>query len=978
MTPLSDLAQVVRAALAGFDQHERLLRLHTPLGPQVLLAEQAVITESIGPCEGVVGFRIEMTALSVSAHLELDALMGRAVRLDLLTAASRSRLRSFHGHVTHASVLGSDGGFARYALVIEPWLSLLAHRVDSRCFQGMSVPGIVEQVFAHYQQRGALMPAWRWALADPQSYPERSLCIQYQESDLAFISRLLREEGLFWWFEHEAQADDTLGRHTLVMADHNGALSPVQPERVRYTQTLASVSEDGLHHWMPMRRSHVAQVGLASWDYRSVGLRPVHAQANDACASAHTGWIDVPGVYAYEDSAQGERLARRWLDALSSRAHRVQGHSRARHLHAGGHFVLDGAPWQPPGADPAQRYAVLRVVHRVRNNLAADAQAALERASAAPEAPHYDNDIMALPLSQPVRAAVLDDIEGQVLLQPRPTVVGAQTAVVVAPAQAPVYTDRDHRIKIQFHWQRGSRSSHRLDSDDGRDDAPANEASGTWVRVAESWAGDDWGTNFVPRTGQEVVVQFLDGDIDRPVVVGAVYNGSGHPDAQGNQVGAGAAGATGNAPAWFAGGQGAAGPGPQALHEGHRHAAVLSGYKSQELPHSQDGAGGYNQLVFDDTPGQARIELSSTQAHSQLQLGHLLHQRDNQRLHPRGHGAELRTQAWGAVRAGCGLLLSAYAQSGGSTQAGQQLQAHQAHTQLSQGLQRQHALAHSARQHQAHTDTQPQPQQLINHEAWQATLQELQATASHGAASGTPIGGGQGTVQAWSRPHLLACAPAGLVFTTPAHHLVAAGRSVSVTAGQDLSHTAWGGHRVMAAQGIVGYTAGRAAGAQAAAHTGIRLHAASGPVQSRSASAATHIAARGRIDVASTHAHIHMQAPRHLLLVGAGSALRIEGGHITLSTPGRAQFRASVRSLEGPGDASVPGIEMAAVAPLNLPPQPLQVTLVDPDGGSPANEAIKLRAADGTEHHLNAAGGSAVIPSFKPGLAKLTQTARHD
>ncbi len=912
MTNLSDLAQVVRAALAGFNQHDRQLRLHTPLGPEVLLAEEATITESIGPSDGVCGFRIELTALSVSAHLALDDLIGQGVRLDLLTAASRGPLRPFHGHVTRASLLGADGGFARHGLVIEPWLSLLTHRVDSRCFQGLSVMGIIDQVFARYQAQGALRPAWRWALADPAAYPERSLCIQYQESDLDFVARLLREEGLFWWFEHEAGEDRTLGRHTLVIADHNGALAPAAPERVRYTQAVASTAEDSLHHWDEQRRAHVAQVCLASWDYRSVGERPVQAAeaGAGACAAAGTAWADVPGLYAYEDSAQGERLTRRWMDALAARAHLAHGRGSARHLAPGQHFTLAEHPRHPGG--PHDRYAVLRVVHQARSNLGPARPDAPPDPT--PDTPIYHQHLLALPLSQSVRAAVLDDIEGRVLLQPRPTVVGAQTAVVVAEGDAPVHTDRDHRLKIQFHWQRGSRSSHRLDSDDGRDDAPASDASGTWVRVAESWAGDNWGTNFLPRRGQEVVVQFLDGDIDRPVIVGAVYNGRGCEDAQGNQVGAGAAGTTGNAPAWFPGGAAPTTTNAQpTVHEGHQHPAVLSGYKSQELTHSQDGTGGCNQLVFDDSVAQGRIELSSTTAHSQLQLGHLLHQSDNQRLHPRGHGAELRTQAWGAVRAGAGLLLCAHARPGGSTQATHQLDTREAQAQLGRGQQLQRSLAQSAREHQAHTEAQPQSDQLANHTAWQAARTSLAATDTVGASAEALIDGGHGSVSAWRRPELLACAPGGLVFTTPAHHLASAGASVSVVAGQDMQQLAQRHHSMMAAQGIVAYTYGRASNPRRPVQdTGIRLHAASGSVMSRSASAATRIAAQGRIDVASTHAGIRLQAPKHLLMTAAGSGLKIEGPNITLTTPGRAQFKATLRSLEGAGSASgslnMPGV----------------------------------------------------------------------
>src|SRR5690606_10301171 len=152
---------------------------------------------------------------------------------------------------------------------------------------------------------------------------------------------------------------------------------------------------------------------------------------------------------------------------------------------------------------------------------------------------------------------------------------GTQTAVVVG-LDAPVHTDRDACIKLQFHWQRGAQASHRL-SAPLDDNAPASAASGTWVRVAQPWAGANWGGVFIPRLGQEVLVEFVEGDIDRPVIVSGLYNGEGQPDAQDNRVNAGAAGATGNAPAWFPGAQ------PSHTHEGHAHTATLSGLKSQSL-----------------------------------------------------------------------------------------------------------------------------------------------------------------------------------------------------------------------------------------------------------------------------------------------------------------------------------------------------------------------------------------------------------
>ena len=258
--------------------------------------------------------------------------------------------------------------------------------------------------------------------------------------------------------------------------------------------------------------------------------------------------------------------------------------------------------------------------------------------------------------------------------------------------------------------------------DDASDNAPATTASGTWMRVAQSVAGANWGAVFTPRLGQEVLVQFIAGDIDRPVVVGAVYNGQGSADAQGNQVAGGAATATGNAAAWFPGSK------KQGALQGHAHSAVLAGYKSQELSASQSGGGGYNQLVFDDSAGAGRIELSSTTAASRLQLGHLLHQSDNQRLQPRGHGLDLSTAAWGAVRAGSGLLISAHAKPG-SQGAGRALDSREPSAQIEQSQQLLHTLAESAQQHKA-KGLQPTAEQHYEEQQRQRSIAALKRRAT--------------------------------------------------------------------------------------------------------------------------------------------------------------------------------------------------------------------------------------------------------
>ena len=332
---IQSFVQAVLAAL-GPSQNQRLLRLHTPLGPNVLLAERMSGLESIGPSapgNPAAGFKFEVLALSTNAHLQLKDLIGQPVRLDLLTQQSATQLRPYHGHVTAFALLGSNGGLARYKLTIEPWLSFLAHTQDSYVFQDATVMDILDEVFARYQGQGKLAPTWRWELADPSVYARRSLCVQIAESHMDLVARLLAEEGMFYWFEHQASDSDTLGEHTLVIADHNGCFQPNAQPRVRYTQSAsASFKEDSLTQFNEHRGVVPTVLAVASFDHRSVQQMSAQPQGNARLSTADVSLIlrDQPGAYAYEDAAQAERIAQRQLEAIQAPAwqYRAQGSFR--------------------------------------------------------------------------------------------------------------------------------------------------------------------------------------------------------------------------------------------------------------------------------------------------------------------------------------------------------------------------------------------------------------------------------------------------------------------------------------------------------------------------------------------------------------------------------------------------------------------------------------------------------------------------
>jgi type VI secretion system secreted protein VgrG len=977
MTVLSAVQSLVQAVVAalGPSQNQRLLRLHTPLGPNVLLAERMQGTETIGPRgpSGLAGagFKFEVLALSTNAHLQLKDLIGQPVRLDLLTQQSRAVLRPFHGHVTAFALLGSDGGLARYRLTIEPWLSFLGHRQDAWVFQDKTVMQIIDEVFADYQGQGKLAPAWRWELADASVYPRRSLCMQYHESDLAFVQRLLAEEGLFCWFEQLAGEGDSLGQHTLVIADHNGCFQPNVQPLVRYTQSAAaSFSEDSLTQFQEARSVATTALAAASWDHAS--LQQASAQFNGDARLSPDGLVlslrDQPGAYAYETTAQAERITQRQLEAVQAPAYQHQAQGSLRQAACATTFSLSGHA----SADPGTRWVTLTVQHRGRNNINADLGTSLQAllgkvpqafATASDDAPSarapkpslfkgnanqsteplYQALLLTQDASIPVRAASCVNEHGDIV-STRPQVSGVQTAVVVGLSE-PVHTDRDNRIKIQFHWQRGALSAHRLNHP-AASNAPGDGSTGTWVRVSQAWAGANWGGHHTPRLGQEVLVSFIEGDIDRPVVIGSVYNGQGQQDAQGNQVAAGAATATGNAGSWFPGNQKAG------ELEGHQHPQVLAGFKSQSLDASQSGAGAYNQLVLDDSPTQARMTLGSTTAASWLQLGHLLQQNDNQRLAKRGHGLDLASTAYGAVRAGSGLHLSAYTRAQGTQASAQSVEAGAGISQLEQAAELTQTLSDTAQKHNAKLSAEVHPKDMPVRQGQQASVDSLSATDNRGATEAAgeeemvAIQGGSGSISAWSRPELLISAPGGVGLATPAHSVMSAGRTTSLAAGQDINWTSQRHTALAVKAGLSLFTYGKAQnGSKPNAETGMQLHAASGNVSVQAQANTLNLTADKAIAVASVTNAITMGSPKHVLLTAGGSSLRITNGSITLTTSGPASFKAAMKELTGGEAAAAPDLSFGVAT---LPKHYLRFAAKDAAGNPLAGKAYALMMPDGS------------------------------
>ncbi|MGK5011019.1 type VI secretion system Vgr family protein [Janthinobacterium sp. MDB2-8] len=908
---------------ASFTQASRLLQLTTPLGADRLLAECVRGEEGLST-----GFVFQIAALSTDAAISLRTLIGQPALLQLLTATSADALRPFHGHITAVELVGANGGMARYHLTLEPWSAFLAHSRDSRVFQDMTVFDILDALFATYQAQGKLAPAWRFDILDRAAYPKRSLSTQYQESDWAYAQRLMHEEGLFYYYEHSGDpGSPSLGSHCLVIADHNGVFQPNAQSSINFTQPGAVMKVDSIDRWRTELRQQTNAIAMGSWDYRSLDQRVASAAAGGGGAQGvELLSRDAPGAYAYASREQGQRIARKQLQALEAGKEVHVAAGTVRTLSPGTTFVLQGQPvLDQAGSDDERSFLIVRTVHLMHNNLSADLQSSIVQTlktglldaairkehagnlhrlpallGAIAERPLYRNRIDAIRSNIAYRASGKDQ-HGQ-LLHPRPTVHGQQTAVVVGPPGAVIHTDRDHRIKVQFHWQRGVMSHSRLDHPQGdkHTGAPGDDSAGTWVRVASTMApvaGANWGGHALPRIGQEVLIDFLEGNIDRPLVIGTVYNGQGTIDAQNNRVAHGAGPATGNAPAWFPGEAGA-----------HAHPAALSGIKSQAMQASQQGGAAYSQLVFDDSPGQPSVALQrhagAHQGTAELNLGHLRHQTDNQRLAAAGFGAELKTEHSAALRAGQGLLLST---DGRTNASGTQMDTKEATAQIEQSLALLTSLAETAQKHKAVLEGgQGQA------EAAPDTLPALKQLAHSIEMLKGAEGAGDSQVTAYGAPQLQLSSPAGIAATTPLNALFAAGNTSSIAAGQDINFGAQGNHLHAISSGISLFTYGKASKADKPnQETGIRLHAASGKVSSQSQSDETKLTADKAVTVTSVSKSVNISGKQHVLMTVQGAYIKLEGGNIEIHGPGKMEFKAGMKEFTGPASASP--------APLVLP-----------------------------------------------------------
>ena len=465
-------------------QSGRLVAVATPLGDDVLLLRRFTGSEQLGRM-----FSYELDMVSEELDIPFEDLVGQniTVRLELLDGSTRF----FNGFVSRMVLTGvadnrdapagAAGRLASYRATVVPWLWFITRVADCRIFQDMTVPDIIKEVF---RSRG-------FADFDDSglsgSYTAWENCVQYRETDFNFISRLMETEGIYYYFKHEN------GKHTLVLADSPSAHGELPgykelpyrpPSRTRFDyETVSS--------WVLEKEIQPGVVSLTDFDFANP-KNPLEAKA--AISRSHAvpdlEVFDYPGRYTA--ASHGENYARIRVEELQARYEVATGRTDARGLAPG--YVVPLV--DHPREDQNRKYLITSAVYTIRSD---DFEAgAAGRGDAEPD---FDCTFTAISADETYRSP---------RVTPRPTIPGPQTAIVVGKSGEEIWTDEHGRVKVQFHWDRYSQ---------------ADEKSSCWIRVAQSWAGKKWGAMFLPRIGQEVIVEFLDGDPDRPIITGRVYNG---------------------------------------------------------------------------------------------------------------------------------------------------------------------------------------------------------------------------------------------------------------------------------------------------------------------------------------------------------------------------------------------------------------------------------------------------------------------
>jgi type VI secretion system secreted protein VgrG len=447
-----------------------LFSLKTPLGADKLLLQSFRGSEGISRL-----FQFELNLLSEDPNIDYTQIIGKSVTISITQVSGTPRYLS--GVISRFGQAGAGGVFASYHAEMVPWLWFLTRTANCKIFQKMTIPNIIKQVFGGYASSD-------FSDSLKGTYQERDYCVQYRETDFNFVSRLMEECGISYFFKHEE------GKHTLVLADSPSANEecPGQNEFRVDMESNADVEQDVVTGWRADQELRTGKYTLTDYNFEtpSTSLLVNTATLDSVGGNSKFETFDYPGKYLKK--GDGDSLVKIRMEEEEAVHLLIRGTSNARSLVSGYKFTLTGHYRDSMNTS----YLLTDIEHSGHTDTYGTSKGL--------EGDRYSNSFRCIPASVTFRP---------LRVTPRPTVRGPQTAVVVGASGEEIFPDKYGRIKVQFYWDRLGKK---------------NDNSSCWIRVSQIWAGKQWGTIFIPRVGQEVVVDFLEGDPDQPLITGSVYN----------------------------------------------------------------------------------------------------------------------------------------------------------------------------------------------------------------------------------------------------------------------------------------------------------------------------------------------------------------------------------------------------------------------------------------------------------------------
>ncbi len=455
-----------------YTQEQRLMSIKSPLGKDTLLLHSFSGHEGLSQL-----FHFSADFLSENHSISFKDIVGKQVTLQIHHQGDDQRY--WNGFVSRFAFVGGDNRFSYYRAEIVPWVWFLTRTADCQIFQQKTIPEIIKKVFQDhgfqdFQDR------------TQGNYPQREYVVQYRETAFNFVSRLMEEYGIFYFFEHDQNT------HKLIFADkpqvHKNC--PVQNKvRFNYTPGSTVLHEDIVDNWGAEQELRPGKYALTDYNFQTPNTSLMANVQTVAEIGGNTKYeiYDYPGIHTKK--SEGDTTTKVRMEEEEALHHLITGSGNCRSFASGYKFHLDEHSRQDMNGD----FLLTEVTHSAS---VGDSYSG----SAAGSQETYTNHFTCIPFAVPYRPQ---------RLTPKPIVQGPQTAVVVGPAGEEIYPDKYGRVKVQFFWDRVGKK---------------DENSSCWVRVSQPWAGKNWGSINIPRIGQEVIVEFLEGDPDRPIITGRVYN----------------------------------------------------------------------------------------------------------------------------------------------------------------------------------------------------------------------------------------------------------------------------------------------------------------------------------------------------------------------------------------------------------------------------------------------------------------------